>query len=69
MVVNKKVKLRLAGRDGNAFLLMAAFCANATKQGWTDEEILAVMDVAESGDYDKLVATLAAHCEDPLGGG
>ncbi len=64
MVVDKKVKLRLVGLDGNAFALLGAFSQAARRQGWKPAEITAVRDEAMSGDYDHLVATLDDHCED-----
>lgn len=60
----KKIQLNLVGIDGNAFNLLGQFQRQARKEGWTPEEIKAVMDDAKSGDYDHLVAVLAAHCED-----
>jgi hypothetical protein len=62
--VNKKVKLRLIGLDGNAFSLMGAFRSQAKKEKWTKEEIEAVLDDAMSGDYNHLLRVLADHCED-----
>ena len=64
----KKVRLRLVGLDGNAFSLMGAFQNRAEDEGWTREEIKAVLDEAMSDDYDHLLATLAAHCENPADG-
>jgi hypothetical protein len=60
--VIKKVKLNLVGLDGNAFSLMGAFRRQAKKEGWTAEEIDAVLDEAQTGDYDHLLATLDNHC-------
>lgn len=61
----KKIKLQLVGLDGNAFVLMGAFSRQAKKEGWTREEINAVLDDAKSGDYDNLLRVLMEHCEDP----
>ena len=44
MIVNKKIKLRLVGLDGNAYSLMGAFQNQAKKEGWTKEEINKVLD-------------------------
>lgn len=63
-IVNKTVRLTLVGLDGNAFSLMGAFQSQAKREGWTPDEIKAVLDKCKSGDYENLVATLAAHCED-----
>jgi hypothetical protein len=63
--VPKKIRLRLVGLDGNAFFLMGAFARQARKEGWTKAEIDAVLNEAKSRDYDHLLCTLSAHCEDP----
>lgn len=62
-VVNKKVKLKLVGLDGNAYSLMGAFSHRARKEGWTKDEINAVLEECEASDYDHLLMTLVAHCE------
>lgn len=54
----KKVKMSLIGVNGNAFAVMGAFQANAKRQGWTDEEISAVLKEAKSGDYNHLLETI-----------
>lgn len=59
----KTVNLDLVGQDGNAFNLMGVFRRQAKREGWTKEEIDAVLDEAKSGDYDHLLATLMKHCE------
>lgn len=64
--INKKVKLTLAGLDGNAFSLLGAFRRQARKEGWSKEEVAAVEEKCMAGDYDNLLSTLMAHCE---GGG
>jgi hypothetical protein len=58
------VKTRLVGSDGNAFALMGRFSAQARKDGWTKEEIDAVMKEAMSGDYNNLVYTLTQYTID-----
>jgi hypothetical protein len=62
-IVTKKINLRLTGLDGNAFSLMGAFSARAKKEGWTADEVKAVIDEATKGDYGHLLRTLAAHCQ------
>src|SRR5690348_13894948 len=57
----KKVRMRLAGLDGNAFSLLGAFTEKAKEQGWTQAEIKAVRDEAMSGDYEHLLETLVDH--------
>ena len=61
----KKVKMELVGIDGNAFSVMGAFQSKARRQGWTKEEIDAVLKEAMSGDYDHLQATIMDNVEDP----
>lgn len=61
---NKKVKLQLLGLDSNAFSLMGAFRRAASHEGWTNEEIQAVLSECTSGDYDHLLHTLMSVCED-----
>lgn len=60
--MDKKVKLRLVGQDGNAFALLVEFKRQARKEGWTPDEIKTVRDEAMSGNYDHLLQTLMAHC-------
>tara|TARA_Y100000310_G_C20232047_1_gene600695 strand:+ start:266 stop:460 length:195 start_codon:yes stop_codon:yes gene_type:complete len=57
----KKVKLDLAGIDGNAFVILGKFSAAAKKQGWTAEEIETVLDEATSEDYNHLLQTIIAN--------
>ncbi len=63
MVVNKTISLKLVGLDGNAFSLLGAFSRQAKKEGWTEEEINAVLEEAQRDNYSHLVATLSDHCE------
>lgn len=63
-VENKKVKLRLVGVDGNAFVVLAVFRRAAVQQGWTKEEIDEVVKKAMSGSYEELLITIMDHCED-----
>lgn len=67
-VVNKKVNLKIAGLNGNAFVLMGAFQRQAKKEGWTKEEVDSVLTEAKSGNYEHLLETICDHCEDPIGG-
>lgn len=59
-----KVKMQLDGLDGNAFALMGAFSRNASRQGWTRDEIDTVMKECRSGDYDHLLCTLMDNIDD-----
>ncbi len=65
-VVNKKAKCRLVGVDGNAFSIMGHFSYCAKQSGWTKDEIDLVMKEAKSSNYEHLLATIAAHCDEPL---
>lgn len=60
----KKVKMSLVGLDGNAFSLLAVFSGRARRQGWSQEEIKAVIEKAKAGDYDNLLRTLMENIED-----
>jgi hypothetical protein len=61
----KQVKLQMVGLDANAFAIMAAFQRQARREGWTKQEINAVLDKARASDYDNLVNTIAEHSVDP----
>ena len=54
---NKLPKVKLSGRDGNAFAIMGE-CQKAARQaGWSAEQIKVVMDDMKAGDYDHLLQT------------
>lgn len=61
--MNKKIKLKLVGLNGNAFYLMGAFQNQAQKEKWTKEEIDVVMKECMSRDYSHLLATLMKYCK------
>lgn len=61
-MTDKKIKLKLVGLDGNAFVLLAAFQRQAEKEGWTQEDIDEVLTEAKSGDYAHLTTVLSDHC-------
>jgi len=63
--MKKKVKLQLVGIDGNAFSIMGAWKKAARQQGWTPDEIAAVIRDAMSGDYDHLLSVIIDNTEDP----
>jgi hypothetical protein len=65
--MKKLQNFKMVGLDGNAFMLMGAFSAQAKKEGWSKPEIEEVMVKARSGDYNNLLSTLLDHCENPLG--
>lgn len=60
---NKTVNLKLVGLNGNAFFLMGAFQRQARREGWSKDEIDAVLNECSSGDYDHLLATLIKFCD------
>ena len=62
---SKKVKMQLVGLDGNAFVIMGTWRSNALRQGWSQEEVRAVINEAQSGDYDHLLATIAMNTTEP----
>ena len=53
------VKVRLTGRDGNAFAIMGAVSLALRKANVTKEEIAEYRKESTSGDYDNLL--LVAH--------
>ena len=63
-IFNKKVIMNLVGQEGNAFNLMGIFNRNATKQGWTKEEINYVIHQCMSSDYDHLLCVLMRYTEE-----
>jgi hypothetical protein len=63
MTTQAKVKLNLVGLDGNAFSLMGAFQRAARRQGWSKEDITAVIEECTSGDYNHLLVTLMNNTE------
>lgn len=58
-----KPKLKLVGKDGNAYALMGLASKAARKAGWSKERIDALFTEATSGDYGHLLATLCNHFE------
>jgi len=59
----RTINLSLVGLDGNAFSLIGAFSKQAKREGWTQEEVSAVVDEATSAGWDNLLTTLDEHCE------
>jgi hypothetical protein len=54
-------RVKLIGRDGNAFAVLAACKKAATKAGWTSEQWTAFHTEATSRDYNHLLATVARN--------
>jgi hypothetical protein len=59
----KRPKVKLIGRDGNAFAILGACQLAAKKAGWAPEQIKAVLDEMMSGNYDHLLETAVKHFE------
>ena len=51
----EKPKLKLIGKDGNAFFILARAQDSAKKAGWSKEQIDNFMQQARSGDYNNLL--------------
>ena len=62
-LVDKTVNLDLVGVDGNAYAIMASFKRQATKEGWSTNEIELVLEEAQSKDYNHLLSTILDYCE------
>lgn len=62
-IIDKTVNLNLVGTNANAFAIMGAFSRQAKKEDWTQDEIDAVLQEAQTGDYNHLLATIENHCE------
>lgn len=58
-----KVRLNLAGLDGNGYNLLGEFRLAAKEQGWSARELKAACDEAAAGDYDHLLRTLEKYTE------
>lgn len=56
-----KPKVKLIGRDGNAFMILGLCQRAAKKAGWTDEQWHKVRDEMMSDDYDHLLQTAMEH--------
>ncbi len=50
-------KLKLTGRDGNAFFMLGRAQETARKAGWPKSKVEEFMRDAKSGDYDDLLRT------------
>ena len=51
----------LSGPDGNAFMVLGKARKAGKTAGWTDEQLSAFMQEAESGSYKKLLMTVNKH--------
>ena len=60
-VIDKTIELDLTNVNGNAYAIMGSFSKQASREGWTKDEIDKVLDEAKTGDYDHLLQTIIAH--------
>ena len=58
----KKPKVKLTGRDGNAFMIIG-LCSRALKDHGQADKVEAFRKEAMSGDYDNVLATAAKYCD------
>ena len=56
-------RVKLVGKDGNAFAVMGACRVAARNAGWSDEQIKGVLDEMQAGDYNHLLATACKYFE------
>jgi hypothetical protein len=54
-------RVKLIGRDGNAFAILGACRVAARKAGWPVEHVKAVTAEMMRGSYDDLLATAMKH--------
>lgn len=59
----RRVKFDLESVDGNAYNILGGWRRAARKQGWEDEEIDMVTNLAKSGNYDHLLQTIMRYSE------
>lgn len=62
-VLSLAIVSSLIWTDGNAFALIGGWKRAARREGWSDDEINAVIAEAKSGDYDHLVQTIMGYSE------
>lgn len=60
-----KVRCKLVGQDGNAFVILGRFQIAARQAGWTGPQIAAVCKEAMRGDYGHLLCTIMEYCKNP----
>lgn len=63
--MSKKLKprVKLVGRDGNAFMILGACRRAARAAGWSDKRIEAVSTEMKAGDFDHLLRTAMKYFE------
>jgi len=55
-----KIKVQLAGKDGNAFAIMGAVKTALQRNGVASDEVCEYVKESTSGDYDRLLQTAMA---------
>jgi hypothetical protein len=61
----KKVKMQLVGLDGNIFNVLGQFSKNASRRGWSKEEIDEVQEkVFTSDSYDQALSYIIENVEE-----
>ena len=61
--MSNKIKFDIANSDGNAFALIGGWKRAARREGWSEDDIEAVIAEAMSDDYDHLVQTIMGYSE------
>lgn len=56
-----KPKLKIIGKDGNAFAILGEARRAAKKAGWSQDEIDKMLQESMSGDYNNLLATVSKY--------
>lgn len=56
-----KPKLKIIGKDGNAFAILGEARRAAKKAGWPQEKIEGMLQDAMSGDYNHLLSTISKY--------
>ena len=56
-----KHKLKIIGKDGNAFYILGEARRAAKKAGWSKEEVEKMLQESMSGDYDNLLNTMSKY--------
>jgi hypothetical protein len=59
--VPKCPKLRLSGKDGNVFSIIARAKSAADKAKWTDDQWNAFYTLVKAGDYDHAIQTCMTY--------
>ena len=63
MTERVKPRVKLIGKNGNAFFMMGTVGVALRKAGYSKEEIDQFFAEAETGDYDHLFRTCMKWCE------